>query len=85
MIFIYGNNVALYTLKGDLIGIIIRNNEQVASAMKMIFEMYWGLAKNNLFNLAIILLLFINSIERKVYKLHVLLGLYDSFRRTHGI
>ncbi len=45
MVFIYGNNVALYTLKGDLIGIIIRNNEQVAQAMKIIFEMYWKIAK----------------------------------------
>lgn len=40
MIFIYGKKVALYTLKKDLIGIIIYN-EQVAEAMKLIFDMYW--------------------------------------------
>ncbi len=40
MIFIYGKKVALYTLKKDLIGMIIYN-EQVAEAMKLIFDMYW--------------------------------------------
>lgn len=45
MIFIYGNNVAIYTLKGDLIGIIIRNNKEITDAMKLIFELYWKLAK----------------------------------------
>jgi sugar-specific transcriptional regulator TrmB len=45
MIFIYGNKVALYTLKGDLVGIIIKNKE-VAQAMKLIFEMYWKIGKN---------------------------------------
>ena len=40
MIFIYGKKVALYTLKRDLIGVIIYN-EQVAEAMKLIFDMYW--------------------------------------------
>lgn len=40
MIFIYGKKVALYTLKKDLIGVIIYN-EQVAEAMKLIFDMYW--------------------------------------------
>lgn len=40
MIFIYGKKVALYTLKKDLIGVII-SNEQVAEAMKLIFDMYW--------------------------------------------
>ncbi len=44
MIFIYGEKVALYTLRGDLIGIIIQNKE-VAKAMKMVFEMYWLLGK----------------------------------------
>jgi sugar-specific transcriptional regulator TrmB len=44
MIFIYGNKVALYTLKEDLVGVIISNKE-VAVAMKMIFDIYWKLAK----------------------------------------
>lgn len=44
MIFIYGKKVALYTLKGDLIGIIIKNPE-VASAMRMIFDTYWAMGK----------------------------------------
>ena len=44
MIFIYGNKVALYTLKKDVIGIII-SNEQVADAMKMIFDIYWNNSK----------------------------------------
>jgi len=40
MIFIYGKKVALYTLKKDLVGVII-SNEQVAEAMKLIFDIYW--------------------------------------------
>lgn len=44
MIFIYGKKVALYTLKNDLIGVIIAN-EQVAQAMKMIFYTYWNNSK----------------------------------------
>jgi len=40
MILIYGNNVAIHTVEGELIGIIIRNKE-VAVAMKLIFDMYW--------------------------------------------
>jgi HTH-type transcriptional regulator, sugar sensing transcriptional regulator len=44
MIFIYGNKVAMYTLKKDLIGIII-DNEQVAEAMKFIFDTYWKTAR----------------------------------------
>ncbi len=44
MIFIYGNNVAIYTLKEELIGIIIRN-KQVAEAMKIVFDMYWKIAR----------------------------------------
>lgn len=44
MIFIYGRKVAIYTLKRDLIGIIIRN-EQVTQSMKMIFDIYWKTAK----------------------------------------
>lgn len=40
MIFIYGKKVALYTLKKDLIGVIISNG-QVAEAMKLIFDIYW--------------------------------------------
>jgi hypothetical protein len=44
MIFIYGNKVALYTLKKDVIGVII-TNEQVADAMKMVFDMYWNNSK----------------------------------------
>lgn len=44
MIFIYGKKVALYTVKGELIGLIIEN-KQVAEAMKMVFEMYWNMAE----------------------------------------
>ncbi len=44
MIFIYGNKVALYTLKGDLVGLIIKNKE-VAEAMRFVFETYWSLGK----------------------------------------
>lgn len=44
VIFIYGDKVAIYTVKGDLIGIIIKN-EQIAQAMKMIFDVYWAQAK----------------------------------------
>ena len=41
MIFIYGKSVALYTVKKELIAITIQN-EQVADAMKMVFELYWA-------------------------------------------
>ncbi|MFA6072956.1 MAG: helix-turn-helix domain-containing protein [Candidatus Woesearchaeota archaeon] len=44
MIFIYGNKVALYTLKEDVVGIIIKN-KQVATSMKLIFDIYWHNAK----------------------------------------
>ncbi len=44
MIFIYGNKVAMYTLEGELIGIIISNKE-LSNAMKMIFDIYWANAK----------------------------------------
>lgn len=44
MIFIYGEKVALYTLHGDLVGIIIKNKE-VSQAMKLIFDMYWKMSK----------------------------------------
>ena len=44
MIFIYGDKVAIYTVEGDLIGIIIKNKE-VALAMKLVFEMYWKTAR----------------------------------------
>ena len=44
MIFIYGKKVAIYTIKDDLIGIIIKN-EQVAQAMKMVFDIYWRMGK----------------------------------------
>ncbi|MFH1063548.1 MAG: helix-turn-helix domain-containing protein [Candidatus Woesearchaeota archaeon] len=44
MVFIYGKKVALYTLKNDLVGIII-SNEQVAQSMKLVFQMYWDMAK----------------------------------------
>ncbi len=44
MIFIYGKKVALYTIKEDLVGLIIKN-AQVAQAMKMIFDIYWKTAK----------------------------------------
>ena len=44
MIFIYGEKVAMYTVKGDLVGIIISNKE-FSTAMKMIFDIYWDTAK----------------------------------------
>jgi len=44
MVFIYGNNVAIYTLKDELVGIIIKN-KQVAEAMKLIFNIYWSQGK----------------------------------------
>ncbi|MGV8151349.1 MAG: TrmB family transcriptional regulator [Candidatus Woesearchaeota archaeon] len=45
MIFIYGKKVAIYTVKKELIGIII-TNEQVSDAMQMMFEMYWSSARS---------------------------------------
>ena len=45
MIFIYGNKVAMYTIEGDLIGVIIENKE-FSEAMKIIFEMYWKVGKS---------------------------------------
>lgn len=44
MIFIYGEKVAMYTIKGDVIGIIISNKE-FAKAMKIMFDVYWSMAK----------------------------------------
>jgi HTH-type transcriptional regulator, sugar sensing transcriptional regulator len=44
MIFIYGIKVAMFTVRGDLIGIIIENKE-FSEAMKLIFNMYWSQAK----------------------------------------
>jgi sugar-specific transcriptional regulator TrmB len=44
MIFIYGKKVAIYTLKKDLVGVII-SNEQISEAMKLIFDLYWSMAK----------------------------------------
>ncbi|MEK6934756.1 MAG: helix-turn-helix domain-containing protein [Nanoarchaeota archaeon] len=44
MIFIYGNKVAIYTVEGELIGIIIKNKE-FSQAMKIIFNLYWKLGK----------------------------------------
>ena len=44
MIFIYGNKVAMFTVKGELTGMIIKNKE-FSQAMKMIFELYWKQAK----------------------------------------
>jgi len=44
MIFIYGNKVAMYTLKKDLIGVIIKN-EQIVEAMKIIFNSYYKKSK----------------------------------------
>lgn len=49
MIFIYGTKVAIYTVKGDLIGIIIKNKE-TSEAMKMIFDVYWKNAKKPTFH-----------------------------------
>lgn len=47
MIFIYGKKVAMYTLKKDLVGVII-SNQQVAQAMKFVFDMYWSAAKKTI-------------------------------------
>lgn len=44
MIFIYGNKVAMYTVQGDLIGVIIENKE-FSLAMKTIFDLYWAQGK----------------------------------------
>lgn len=44
MIFIYGNRVAIYTLKNELVGIIIKNKE-IALSMQFIFETYWKTGK----------------------------------------
>ncbi len=49
MIFIYGNKVALYTLKKDIIGIII-SNEQVAEAMKIVFNIYWNNSRSKYYD-----------------------------------
>jgi len=40
MIFIYGNKVAMYAVKGELVGVIIKNKE-FSEAMKLIFNLYW--------------------------------------------
>jgi sugar-specific transcriptional regulator TrmB len=45
MIFIFGEKVAIYTLEGDLVGIIIKNKE-VSRAMKIIFDLYWKISKS---------------------------------------
>jgi sugar-specific transcriptional regulator TrmB len=44
MIFIYGTKVAMYTVQGDLVGVII-DNKEMSQAMKMIFDTYWHQAK----------------------------------------
>jgi len=44
MIFIFGSRVALYTVEGDLVGMIIRNKE-FSRAVKIIFDLYWSIAK----------------------------------------
>lgn len=49
MIFIYGNNVAIYTLEDELVGIIIRN-KQVAEAIMLVFNIYWKIGKSDFGN-----------------------------------
>lgn len=44
MIFIYGSKVAMYTVQGDLVGIIIKNKE-FSQAMQLIFSLYWRQGK----------------------------------------
>ena len=44
MIFIYGNKVSLFSHKNDLVGVIIKNKD-FAEAMKMMFNVYWNMAK----------------------------------------
>jgi sugar-specific transcriptional regulator TrmB len=46
MLFIYGKKVAIYTVHGDLIGVIIENKE-ISIAMKMLFDLYWSSATTN--------------------------------------
>ncbi len=40
MIFIYGGKVAIYTVEGELVGVIIKNKE-FSQGMKLIFDLYW--------------------------------------------
>lgn len=44
MIFIYGDKVSMFSHKTDLVGVIIKNKD-FAEAMRMIFDMYWKIAK----------------------------------------
>ena len=44
MIYIYGEKVAIFSIKKELIGFIIQN-EQVAITMKLLFEVLWSQAK----------------------------------------
>lgn len=44
MIFVYGNKTAMYTVKEELIGIIVKNKE-FSEAMKLIFNLYWNQGK----------------------------------------
>lgn len=44
MVFIYGNNVGMYTVKGELVGVRITNKE-FSIAMRMIFDIYWHQGK----------------------------------------
>lgn len=44
MVFIYGNKVAMYTVEGELVGVIIKNKE-FSEAMKIIFNIYWKQGK----------------------------------------
>lgn len=44
MIFIYGNKVAMFTVRGDLVGVIIENKE-FSETMKIVFDLYWNQGK----------------------------------------
>jgi sugar-specific transcriptional regulator TrmB len=45
-VFIYdgGKKMALFTNQKEVVGVIIKN-EQIASMMKMMFDVYWNVAK----------------------------------------
>ena len=45
MIFMYGDKTALFTLEGDLAGLII-TNRAVSQAMKFIFDTFWSQGKS---------------------------------------
>ncbi|MFH1649208.1 MAG: helix-turn-helix domain-containing protein [Candidatus Woesearchaeota archaeon] len=47
MLFVYSNKVAFYTLKGDVVGVIIQNSE-VNKAFGILFEILWSQARETI-------------------------------------